>query len=94
MHRSSRLHHSLYALQEVEVSFQGRAVLAKQKAFALFHPVNYVIAQLAGDVPVIFTQVTLFSLILYFMTGLLLEPGAFFTYLAIVFSTTMCATAL
>jgi hypothetical protein len=38
--------------------------------------------------------VTLFSVILYFMTGLLLDAGAFFTYWAIVFATTMCATAL
>jgi ATP-binding cassette subfamily G (WHITE) protein 2 (SNQ2) len=90
----STVYHTLFALQEVEASFLGRAVLAKQKGFALFHPVTYVAAQVFGDLPVILVQVTLFSVILYFMTGLLLDAGAFFTYWAIVFATTMCATAL
>lgn len=86
--------HSLVAMNEVEATFKGRPVLAKHKGFAFFHPFPNVIAQIMGDIPVLFVQVTLFALILYFMTGLLSTAGAFFTYFAIVFANTMCVTAL
>jgi ATP-binding cassette subfamily G (WHITE) protein 2 (SNQ2) len=81
-------------MNEVEASFKGRPVLAKQKSFAFFHPLTFVFAQIVGDIPVLFLQVTLFSVILYFMTGLQTTAGLFFTYFAIVFSTTMCVNAL
>jgi ABC-type multidrug transport system permease subunit len=68
--------------------------LAKQKGYALFHPIAFVFAQILSDLPIVFVQVTLFSLILYFMSGLLLQAGAFFTYFAILYSMTMCVTAL
>lgn len=81
-------------MNEVEATFKGRPVLAKQKGFAFFHPFVYVIAQIISDIPIIFVQVTLFALILYFMTGLIVSAGAFFTYFAIVFAVTMCVNAL
>lgn len=81
-------------MQEVEASFQGRPVLGKHKSFAFFSPLNYVIAQIFGDIPVLLVQVSLFALILYFMTGLLMSASAFFTYWIIVFSVTMVMTAL
>jgi ATP-binding cassette subfamily G (WHITE) protein 2 (SNQ2) len=85
---------SLVALNEVEATFKGRPVLAKQKGFAFFNPFTYVIAQIFSDIPVLFVQVTLFALIIYFMTGLLTTAGAFFTYFALVFANTMAVTAL
>lgn len=68
--------------------------MAKHKGFAFFNPFTYVIAQILSDIPVIFVQVTLFALILYFMTGLLMTAGAFFTYFALVYTNTMAVTAL
>jgi ABC-type multidrug transport system permease subunit len=81
-------------MQEVEASFQGRPVLSKQKGFALFHPVAYVLSQIISEIPILLVQVSVFSLILYFMTGLQMDVGAFFTCWALVFATTMCVTAL
>jgi ATP-binding cassette subfamily G (WHITE) protein 2 (SNQ2) len=81
-------------MNEVEATFKGRPVLAKQKGFAFFTPFTYVIAQVISDIPILFIQVALFALIIYFMTGLMVSAGAFFTYFAIVFVTAMCVTAL
>ncbi|KAJ9110634.1 hypothetical protein QFC19_001463 [Naganishia cerealis] len=89
----STVYHTLVAMNEVEATFKGRPVLAKQKSFAFFHPLAFVLAQIVGDIPVLFVQVVLFAVILYFMTGLQATAGSFLTYFAIVFSTTMCMTA-
>jgi len=89
----SLLFNALLAMSEVTDSFSGRPVLAKHKAFALYHPAAFCLAQIAADIPILFFQTTHFSLVLYFMVGLKQEPGAFFTYFAVVFATTMCMTA-
>ncbi|TVY47802.1 Protein SNQ2 [Lachnellula occidentalis] len=88
------LYNSLLAMSEVVDSFSGRPVLAKHKAFAFFHPAAFCIAQIATDIPVLLFQVSHFSIVLYFMTGLKTDAGAFFTYWIIVLSVTMCITAL
>ncbi|UNI23908.1 hypothetical protein JDV02_009700 [Purpureocillium takamizusanense] len=88
------LFNSLLAMAEVTDSFTGRPVLIKHKAFAYFHPAAFCLAQIAADIPVILFQVSVFSLILYFMVGLTLEAGHFFTFWAIVIATTFCMTAL
>jgi ATP-binding cassette subfamily G (WHITE) protein 2 (SNQ2) len=88
------LFNSLLAMSEVTDSFSGRPVLAKHKAFALYHPAAFCIAQIAADIPVLLIQVSHFSIVLYFMVGLKQEAGAFFTFWILIFTTTMCMTAL
>lgn len=88
------LYNSLTAMSEVTDSFAGRPVLAKHKAFALYHPAAFCIAQLATDIPILLFQATQFSLVIYFMTGLRVEAGAFFTFWAFIFSLAMCMVAL
>jgi ABC-type multidrug transport system ATPase subunit len=88
------LFHSLLAMSEVTDSFSGRPVLAKHKSFALYHPAAFCIAQIAADIPVILFQISQFSIVLYFMVGLKMDAGAFFTFWVIVFATTMAMTAL
>ncbi|KAI6713789.1 hypothetical protein JHW43_003729 [Diplocarpon mali] len=87
------LFNCLLAMSEVTDSFTGRPVLAKHKSFALYHPAAFCLAQVTADIPVIFFQISSFSLILYFMVGLKTTAGAFFTFWIIVFSSTMCMTA-
>ncbi|PVI07406.1 ABC-2 type transporter [Periconia macrospinosa] len=84
----------LMAMSEVTDSFNGRPVLAKHKDFALYHPAAFCFAQIASDIPIIFVQVTTFSLILYFLVGLKLTAGAFFTYWIVLYSVSICMTAL
>lgn len=89
----SVLYHSLLAMSEVTDSFSGRAVLAKHRSLALYHPAAFCLAQIAVDIPVLFFQVSQFSLIVYFMVGLRTSASAFFTYWIIVFAATMAMTA-
>jgi ABC-type multidrug transport system permease subunit len=81
-------------MSEVTDSFTGRPVLSKHKSFALYHPAAFCLAQITADIPVLFFQVSIFSLVLYFMVGLTMTAGAFFTFWVIVFATAMCMTAL
>ncbi|KAJ6099018.1 hypothetical protein N7467_000553 [Penicillium canescens] len=90
----SLLYNSLLAMSEVTESFSGRPVLIKHKSFAYFHPAAFCLAQIAADIPVLLFQISMFGLVVYFMVGLSMSAGAFFTYFAIVFTTTMAMTAL
>ncbi|KAL8765940.1 MAG: hypothetical protein Q9209_007137 [Squamulea sp. 1 TL-2023] len=90
----SLLYQALMALSEVTDSFAGRPVLAKHKAFAFFHPAAFCIAQIAADLPVLFFQVSQFSLVLYFMAALKMSASAFFTYWVTLFAISMCITAV
>ncbi|KAK9357277.1 ABC-2 type transporter-domain-containing protein [Lipomyces starkeyi] len=90
----SLLYNSLLAMSEVTDSFSGRPVLIKHKSFAFFHPAAFCIAQIAADIPVILFQVSVFTVVLYFMVGLTQTASAFFTCWIFVTATTMCMTAL
>ncbi|KAJ6134709.1 hypothetical protein N7523_001031 [Penicillium sp. IBT 18751x] len=90
----SILYPALIALSEVTDSFTGRPVLAKHRAFALYHPAAICIAQIAADLPILLFQVTHFGIVLYFMVGLKMTAAAFFTYWIINFFTAMSMTAL
>ncbi|KAJ5649509.1 ABC multidrug transporter atrF [Penicillium longicatenatum] len=89
----SLLYNSLLAMSEVTDSFSGRPVLIKHKDFAYFHPAAFCLAQITADIPVLLFQISMFSLVVYFMVGLTMSAGAFFTYWIMVFATTMCMTA-
>ncbi|RSL53451.1 hypothetical protein CEP53_007758 [Fusarium sp. AF-6] len=85
---------ALLAMSEVTDSFSGRPVLAKHRPFALLHPATFCFAQIVSDVPIVLFQISVFSLVLYFMGGLTLSAKSFFIFWAILVSTTMCMTAL
>ncbi|KAK3498887.1 ABC-2 type transporter-domain-containing protein [Neurospora hispaniola] len=89
----SLLHNSLMSMSEVTDSFSGRPVLLKQKGMGFFHPAAFCIAQVAADIPVIILQVTVWSIVLYFMVALSMDAGAWFTYWVILIAATMCMTA-
>lgn len=85
----SLLYNSLLAMSEVTESFEGRPVLVKHKGFAMFHPAAFCLAQITADIPVLLFQISMFSVVVYFMVGLTMSAGAFFTYWVLVFATTM-----
>ncbi|KAJ5485581.1 ABC multidrug transporter atrF [Penicillium diatomitis] len=90
----SLLYNSLLAMSEVTESFEGRPVLVKHKEFAMFHPAAFCLAQITADIPVLIFQISMFGIVVYFMVGLTMSAGVFFTYWALVFTTTMSMTAL
>ncbi|KAI5289922.1 hypothetical protein KEM54_002895 [Ascosphaera aggregata] len=89
----SLLYNSLLAMSEVTDSFTGRPVLLKHKSFAFYHPGAFCFAQVTADIPIVLFQVSVFSIIVYFMVGLTATASAFFTYWIVVFATTICMTA-
>ncbi|EJP68554.1 ABC transporter, putative [Beauveria bassiana ARSEF 2860] len=89
----SILYNALLALSEVTDSFTGRPILAKHRSFALYNPAAVVIGQVVADMPILLFQVSQFGLILYFMVGLKMTAGAFFTYLAINYTTALSMTS-
>ncbi|KAF9894992.1 hypothetical protein FE257_004616 [Aspergillus nanangensis] len=88
------LYNSLLAMSEVTSSFSGRPVLAKHKSFAFHHPAAFCFAQICADIPVLLFQISIFSIVLYWMVGLTASASAFFTFWFVVFTTTFCMIAL
>ena len=87
------LYPSLISLSETTAAFSGRAVLAKHKAFSMYRPSAVVLAQTIGDLPIFFFQIAIFTLIIYFMTGLKLDAGNYFTFFLFCYITTVTTTA-
>lgn len=87
------LYPSLISLAETTAAFSGRAVMSKHKAFSMYRPSAVYIAQTIGDLPIFFIQIVIYTVIIYFMTGLKRDPGLYFTYLLFTYITTLCTTA-
>ncbi|KAI8144719.1 ABC-2 type transporter-domain-containing protein [Fennellomyces sp. T-0311] len=79
------LFNSLISQTEMVNFLTGKPILAKQKHFAMFRPSAFYIAQVIMDVPYAVVQVVLFALCTYFMMGLNLDAGRFFTFCVILF---------
>ncbi|KAK4038643.1 ABC-2 type transporter-domain-containing protein [Parachaetomium inaequale] len=78
------LYFLMEAMSETTASFMGRPILARQKRFGFYRPTAFCIANALTDVPVVMLQVTIFSIILYFMAALQMDAGKFFTFWIIV----------
>ncbi|KAL6702825.1 hypothetical protein ACN47E_000911 [Coniothyrium glycines] len=88
------LFNALFALSEVNDSFVGRPILAKQKNFAFFNPAAFCIAQVAADIPILIFQISSFVLVLYWLTALKATAAAFFTNWFVVYVVTLVMTAM
>ncbi|KIR36661.1 ABC transporter [Cryptococcus deuterogattii MMRL2647] len=85
---------SMISLSETTAVFTGRSVLSKHKGFSLYRPSALLLAQTIGDMPLYFVMIVMFTLIIYFMTGLQVDPGLYFIYLLFIYFTTLCTIAL
>lgn len=85
----SLLYNCIVAMSEVTESFKGRPVLVKHKGFGFYHPAAFCLAQITADFPVLLFQCTIFAIVMYFMVGLKVDAAAFFTFWAILFTTTL-----
>jgi hypothetical protein len=83
---------ALLSVSEVVDSFAGHPVLLKHKAFAFSHPSAFCIAKIAADILVIIFQISIFSIVLYFMVGLTMSASAFSTYWIVLFAGTMVSS--
>lgn len=68
--------------------FQRRLLLITLYS-SFYRPSAYAIAQTVVDVPLVLVQVTIFDLVVYFMSGLARTPSQFFISLLILWIETM-----
>ncbi|OKL61090.1 hypothetical protein UA08_03286 [Talaromyces atroroseus] len=84
------LYFLLESMSETTAAFMGRPILARQKRFGFYRPTAFCVANAITDIPIVLTQVSCFSLILYFMSNLQMNAGKFFTFWIIVSVNTLC----
>jgi len=74
------------AFSQLPTQMMGRPIMWRQTGYTLYRPAALGIASILADLPFSSTNNFLFSLIIYFMTGLARTPGAFFTFYLYVWS--------
>ncbi|GAM42293.1 ABC transporter [Talaromyces pinophilus] len=87
------LFNCLVAQSEVMDSFFEWPVLAKRRKFVLHHPAAWCLAQIITNISIILLQVSVFSVVIYFLVGLRSSAEAFFTFWFIILSATVCLIA-
>ncbi|OAL69363.1 hypothetical protein A7D00_6482 [Trichophyton violaceum] len=80
----SLLFNAFNAFGELASTMVGRPIINKQRAFTFYRPSALWIAQVVVDMAFSSAQIFVFSIIVYFMCGLVLEAGAFFTFVLII----------
>ncbi|QRV75743.1 ABC-2 type transporter [Ceratobasidium sp. AG-Ba] len=80
---------ALSATAEIPALYAQRPIVARHQKAAMYHPFVEALALTVVDLPITFFIQVLFSIILYFMTGLQREASKFFIYLLINFSMTV-----
>ena len=81
-------------LTELMKAVSGRVIIARHKEYAFYRPSAVVVARVLSDFPILFIQVVIFGVLLYFMTNLDVDVSKFFIYELFVYTTTICITAL
>ncbi|PGH13961.1 hypothetical protein AJ79_03376 [Helicocarpus griseus UAMH5409] len=66
---------------EILTLYAQRSIVEKHDRYAFYHPSAEAAASMLMDMPYKIANTIVFNLVLYFMTGLRREPGAFFFYL-------------
>lgn len=87
------LFNALLALAEQTAAFESKPILLKHKSFSFYRPAAYAIAQTVVDVPLVFTQVVIFNIIIYFMANLARTASQFFICTLILWLVTMVTYA-
>jgi len=82
----SLLFNCFQAFAELASTMVGRPMLNKHRAYTFHRPSALWIAQIIVDLAFSSVQILLFSIIVYFMCGLVLNVGAFFTFYLVIVS--------
>ncbi|RDW71882.1 hypothetical protein BP5796_07916 [Coleophoma crateriformis] len=80
----SLLFNAFQAFSELASTMLGRPIVNKHKSYTFHRPSALWIAQILVDVAFSATQILLFSIIVYFMCGLVRDAGAFFTFYIVI----------
>ncbi|KAK8203400.1 ATP-binding cassette transporter snq2 [Zalaria obscura] len=82
----SLLFNAFQAFGELASTMLGRPIVNKHRAYTFHRPSALWIAQIVVDTAFASAQILLFSIIVYFMCGLVLDAGAFFTFVLVIIS--------
>jgi ATP-binding cassette subfamily G (WHITE) protein 2 (PDR) len=74
---------------EILALYAQRPIVEKHSRYALYHPSAEAFASMLTDLPYKIVNAVTFNLVLYFMTNLRREPGAFFFFVLISFVLTL-----
>lgn len=88
----SILFNAFQAFSEMASTMMGRAVVNKHKAYAFHRPSALWIGQIVVDQAFAATEIMVFSIIVYFMTNLTRDAGAFFTFYLVILSSNIGMT--
>ncbi|KAJ9131215.1 ABC-2 type transporter [Coniochaeta hoffmannii] len=88
----SLLFNAFQAFAELPSTMIGRPIVNKHKAYAFHRPSALWIAQIFVDQAFSASQILLFSIIVYFMTNLVRQAGAFFTFYLLLLSGNIAMT--
>ncbi|KAF2157433.1 ABC transporter [Myriangium duriaei CBS 260.36] len=80
----SLLFNAFQAFGELGITMLGRPIVNKHHAYTFYRPSALWIAQLGVDIAFAAVRILVFSIIVYFMCGLVLNAGAFFTFILII----------
>ncbi|KIW79613.1 hypothetical protein Z517_06225 [Fonsecaea pedrosoi CBS 271.37] len=78
------LFNAFQAFSELASTMLGRPIVNKHRAYTFHRPSALWLAQIVVDLAFASVQIFVFSVIVYFMTGLVRTPGAFFTFVLII----------
>ncbi|CAI4215473.1 unnamed protein product [Parascedosporium putredinis] len=87
-----KLGDSSATFSELASTMSGRAIVNKHRTYAFHRPSALWIAQILVDQAFSATQIMVFSIIVYFMTGLYQTAGGFFTFYLMILSGNIAMT--
>jgi len=90
----SVMHICLSSMPAMGSVFETKRVFYKQRDNHFFPTWSYVVSLVFAQVPASTFESILFSIVIYFISGLTRTPGNFFTFLAIIWSASNCFAAL
>ncbi|KAI7852667.1 ABC-2 type transporter-domain-containing protein [Circinella umbellata] len=85
----SLLFNAFISQSELAVFMTGRSILEKHKHFAMYRAGAFYLAQVILDFPYAIVQVLLYEICAYFMMGLNLNAGRFFTFFIVLVFTNL-----
>lgn len=83
----------MQGMSETTASFMGRPILSRQKDFGLYRPSAYTIAATITDIPMALLQVSLLSLMFYFIVAFQMDAAKFFIFWVNLIAVSLCFNA-
>ncbi|OUM54747.1 hypothetical protein BVG19_g4170 [[Candida] boidinii] len=88
------LHFVFTGLYETLESFNDRAITQKQFGYSFYHPSAEALANVLALIPFRIVFITIFNIVVYFLTNLKLQAGAFFIFELFIILTVQCMACM